>query len=69
MATRGMGAKATNFCQDGAWDFFKINEKIVWGGVDANLQRSRGVAENFSFIPPLFNPGHTPEYDSHTVSQ
>ena len=33
VATGGMGANAPpNFCQDGAQDFFKINEPIFGGG-------------------------------------
>ena len=27
VATGGMRANAPTFCQDGAWDFFKIDEK------------------------------------------
>ena len=33
------------FCQEGARYFLKLNEKI------ANLQRSRGRGQNFSFMP------------------
>ena len=50
----GMGSNPPpHFCQDGAQDFLKINEKIGGAGVVANLQRSGGCGEAFSFMPPL----------------
>ena len=51
------------FSQDGAWDFFEVNEKIIGGRgeIVANLQRSRGRGEeNFIFAPHFSNPGHAP---------
>ena len=41
------------FCLDAAPDFFKIDEKIIEKGIVADLQRSRGCDQKFSFIPPL----------------
>ena len=41
------------FCQDGAWDFFKIDEKIGAEGVVANSREVEGVTHKFLFMPPL----------------
>ena len=42
----GYGGKSPHFCQDGAQDFFKVDEKIIGGGV-ANFQRSRRRCQEF----------------------
>ena len=48
------------FCQDGARDFFKVDEKMIWGGVVGNLHRNRGRGQNvFIYVSHFYNLGHT----------
>ena len=54
MATGVWGANAPTFCQDNTRDFFKIDEKIIRGGVVTNLQRSRGRCRKISTYGPTF---------------
>ena len=42
-----------NFCQDGSWNFTKIDEEIVGGGGSSKIFREvEGVAKKVSFMPP-----------------
>jgi len=62
LATGVWEANATHFCQNGARDFFKIDEKLGRGRwVLANLQRSKGHGQrNFHLWPPAFLALATP---------
>ena len=52
MATEG--GNVPTFCQDGAQDFYKINEKLIGIGLVAILRKAEGTAIKFSFMPPTF---------------
>ena len=56
VATGYRGEKSPHFCQYGARNYFKIDEKITGGGRGvANLQRSRGRGQKcFIYAAPPF---------------
>ena len=62
VATGGWGQlPPPHFCQNGAGDFFKIDEKIGVGRVVANRQRSRGRGQRiFIYALHFCSPGHAP---------
>ena len=54
-----MGTIAPYFCQDGASDFLRIDEKIDGEGVVAIFREVEGVAKIFIYAPFL-SSGHAP---------
>ena len=47
----------------GARDFFKINGKIIWGAVVANVQGGRELGQKISIdAPHFYSSGHTPAW-------
>ena len=56
---KGVWGQMPHFCQDGALDFFKIDEEIGGGNVVANFQ-SRGRGQKSSFYAPTFIALATP---------
>ena len=64
-----MGSNAPTVCQDGARDFFKIDEKIGGEGVVANLKSNGGRGQKFSLMPLHFcSPGHAHVCTSMSLS-
>ena len=58
MATEG--GNVPTFCQDGAQDFYKINEKLIGIGLVASLEKSRGHGHKiFIYAPNFYNHGCT----------
>ena len=56
-----MGTIAPYFCQDGASDFLRIEEKIDGEGVVAIFREVEGVAKIFIYAPFLSSACHAGE--------
>ena len=46
-------ANTPAFCQDGATDLFKIDQKVIWEREVANFREVEGVAKMFIYAQPI----------------